>query len=200
MTVNGRVDVSVIPALRLPAYPGLTSHTRLSRRRIIAGTIAQGWLQAEPWEYVRGRSGGGRQKQPRRVWRQRNSPRLDAPPHRRPATDVALPSSPVCGPCDRRTPRFARRRLPLPVGSPASSGLLGTVRTLYTNTPAVSSPCSRSRCGRTGIGWSAAPSCAVLRRQSPGKAPGSPEHSAPRTGMRPGRPAARSHLGRLRQR
>jgi hypothetical protein len=80
------------------------------------------------------------EQQSRRVRYWLDSPRLEARPHRRPATDVALHSGPVCNPCDRRTPRFARRRLSRLVESPAATGLLGTVRTLYTNTLAVSRP------------------------------------------------------------
>lgn len=77
-------------------------------------------------------------------------PRLDAPPHRRPATDVALRSGPVRGSCGWRTPRFACHRLPFLVGDPASSGPLGTVRTLYTNTARLSSPFVRDRRSASG--------------------------------------------------
>jgi hypothetical protein len=78
--------------------------------------------------------------QSRQVRRSHDSPRLTAWPHRRPATDVALPAGPVPGAFRPRTPRSASGRLPVLVGRPVTTGLLGTVRTLYTNTVVLSIP------------------------------------------------------------
>src|SRR5215212_3929157 len=44
---------------------------------------------------------------------------------------MALLSSPVYGPYDRRTPRFARRRLPFPVGSPLRPAPRDCTDTIY---------------------------------------------------------------------
>ena len=105
---------------------------------------------------VRGRNedSGGKimlWEQPRRQ-RKRNSPNESGASlsprdrrrcHVRPATGVTLPAGPVPDPRTQRTPRSTRCSLSVSVGSRSVTGLLGTVRTLYTNTSRLSTPSSR---------------------------------------------------------
>jgi hypothetical protein len=77
-----------------------------------------------------------------------NSPRQASQPHRRPATDVISFGCPVPGSYNWRTPRFARCRLPLSVGSQLRLGSSG----LYVHSIRTPLGCQEGRRWETGDG------------------------------------------------